>query len=62
MSKSHLDDCTIMITEISKVIPMVTAYEINSDTNRAEEIGNRALENTQQSWKPEHVNSDLQIA
>lgn len=62
ISKSHLDDCTIMITEISKVVPVVTAYEINSDTNRAEEIGKRALENTQQSWNPEHVNSELQIA
>lgn len=62
LSKKHLDDCTIMITEISKVIPIVTAYEINSDTDRAEEIGNRALENTQQSWKAEHVNSELQLS
>lgn len=47
LSKSHLEDCTILITEISKEIPVVTSYEINSDMNRAEEIGNKALENTQ---------------
>jgi len=62
ISKSHLEDCTILITEISKVIPMVTAYEINSDTDRAEEIGAMALENTQRAWKPEHVNSEPVIA
>lgn len=62
MSKNHLDDCTILITQISKVIPMVTAYEINSDTDRAEEIGRQALENTQESWSAEHVNSELQLA
>jgi len=62
MSKSHLDDCTIMITEISKVVPMVTAYEINSDTSMAEAVGKRALESTQQSWSAKHVNSDMQIA
>ncbi len=62
ISKKHLDDCTIMITEISKVVPVVTAHEINSDTNRAEEIGKLALENTQKSWSPEHVNSELQLA
>lgn len=62
LSKRHLDDCTILITEISKVIPIVTAYEINSDTERAEEIGAKALENTQSSWKPEHVNSEPDIA
>jgi len=61
ISKNHLDDCTIMITKTSKVIPIVTAFEINSDTDRAEEIGNRALQNTQESWKGEHVNSDLQL-
>ncbi len=62
LSKKHLDDCTILITEISKVIPMVTAYEINSDTNRAEEIGQQALQNTQESWSAEHINSELQLA
>jgi F0F1-type ATP synthase membrane subunit b/b' len=62
ISKSHLEDCTILITEISKVIPLVTAYEINSDTDRAEEIGAKALENTQRAWKPGHVNSEPEIA
>jgi len=62
ISKKHLDDCTIMITAISIVIKLNTAYEINSDTDKAEEIGNLALENTQESWSPEHVNSELQLA
>lgn len=62
LSKKHLDDCTIMITKISKVIPVVTAYEINSDTNRADEIGKQALQNTQKSWSAEHINSELELA
>lgn len=62
ISKSHLEDCTVLITEISKVIPMVTAYEINSDKDRAEEIGAKALENTHSAWKPENVNSKPEIA
>lgn len=62
LSKSHLEDCTVLITEISKVIPLVIAYEINSDTGRAEKIGTRALENTHSAWKPEHVNSEPEIA
>ncbi|WP_340106497.1 hypothetical protein [Rhodohalobacter sp. 8-1] len=61
LSKSHLEDCTILITEISKVVPIVTSYEINSDTERAEEIGSKALESTQSAWKPKHVNSKPEI-
>lgn len=61
LSKSHLEDCTILITEISKVVPIVTSYEISSDTERAEEIGARALKNTQAAWKPEHVNKEPEI-
>jgi len=61
MSHSHLEKCTILITEISKVVPLITAHEINSDAARAEEIGKKALENTQAAWKPEHVNQEPQI-
>ncbi|MFO7848019.1 MAG: hypothetical protein R6V27_15745 [Balneolaceae bacterium] len=61
LSKSHLEDCTILITEISKVVPVVTSYEISSDTKRAEEIGSKALENTQAAWKPGHVNQKPEI-
>jgi len=61
LSNSHLRDCTILITEISKVVPIVTSFEINSDTEQAEKIGKKALENTQAAWKPEHVNSDPEI-
>lgn len=62
ISKSNLEDCTVLITEISKIIPMVTAHEINNDTERAENIGARALENTHSAWKPEQVNSEPKIA
>lgn len=61
LCKSHLEDCTILITEISKVIPIVMSYEINNDTDRAEEIGSKALGNTQAAWKPGQVNKKPEI-
>lgn len=62
ISKNHLDNYTVLITEISRVVPLVTAHEINSDSERAEEIGNLALENTQESWSAEHVKGEAEIA
>lgn len=61
LSKSHLKDCTILITEISKVVPVVTSFEINSDTERAEKIGKKALDNTQAAWKSDNVNKKPEI-
>lgn len=61
LTKKNLTNCTIMITEISKVVPLAVAREMIDDAGRAEEIGNKALENTQAAWKPEVVNQKPQI-
>lgn len=61
LTREHLTNCTTMITEISKVVPLAVARETIDDTGRAEEIGNLALDNTQAAWKPDVVNQDPQI-
>lgn len=57
LTENNLADCTIYITEISKVVPLVVARESVEDSDKAEEVGKEALKNTQAAWKPEHVNS-----
>lgn len=61
LTQKNLTDCTSMITEISKVVPLAVAREMIDDADRAEEIGNKALENTQAAWKPDVVNQEPQI-
>lgn len=61
LTQKNLTNCTTMITEISKVVPLAVAREMIDDASRAEEIGNKALENTQGAWKPEVVNQKPQI-
>jgi len=57
----HMANCTSMITEISKVVPLVVASEIIEDEDRAESIGQKALSNTQNAWKPEVVNREPEV-
>ncbi|MCH8557905.1 MAG: hypothetical protein LAT84_08790 [Balneolia bacterium] len=57
----HLTDCTGLITETSKVIPLIVASEIIDDENQAKTIGEKALENTQHAWKPEVFNMQPDI-
>lgn len=61
LTQKQLSDCTNMITEISKVVPLVVAEEVIGDPKRAKEIGQKALENTQSAWKPAVVNQEPQI-
>lgn len=61
LTQKQLSDCTNLITEISKVVPLVVAREMIEDPNRAEQIGQKALDNTQAAWKPTVVNKDPQI-
>lgn len=61
LSKDHLADYTQLITEVSKIVPLVVAHETIDDKAKAELIGNKAVENTQALWKPEHVNKEPQI-
>ena len=58
LTQNHLIDCTGMITEISKAVPLTVAAELIEDADRAEEIGRKALENTQNAWSPDVVNRE----
>lgn len=61
LTLQNLKNCTSLITEISKVVPLVVAREITEDKNTADEIGQKALKNTQNAWKPDVVNQDPQV-
>lgn len=61
LAENHLTQCTPLITEVSKLAPMTVAHELIDDHDRAEEIGRKALGNTQAAWKPEVVNKEPQI-
>lgn len=61
LTREHLGNCTSMITEVSKVVPLVVAVELMDDPERASEIGRKAMENTQAAWKPEVVNREPEI-
>lgn len=61
LTGNHLKNCTNLITEISKVVPMAVANEIIDDSERAEEIGRKALDNTQKAWKPDVVNREPEV-
>lgn len=58
VTQNHMANCTGMITEISKVVPLTVAKELIEDADRAEEIGRKALENTQAMWSPDVVNRE----
>lgn len=61
LAENHLTNYTPFITEISKIAPLTVAHELIDDHSRAEQIGQKALENTQAAWKPEVVNKEPQI-
>lgn len=61
MSQSHLMDCTSMIKEVSKVVPLAVAAEVTDDADQAEDVGRRALDNTQAAWSSEVVNREPDI-
>jgi hypothetical protein len=59
----HLGEITPVITEISRVLPLVVARESNDlDRNKAEEIGQKAMENTQKMWKAEQIKKEPIVA
>lgn len=57
----HMERCTSLITEISKVVPLAVANEIIDDNEKAAKIGQKALDNTQKAWKPEIVNKEPNV-
>lgn len=61
LTGKHLRTCTNLITEISKVVPLAVAHEIIDDKEKAETIGQKALDNTQKAWKPDVVNNAPEV-
>tara|TARA_R100001143_G_scaffold6711_1_gene9063 strand:- start:3478 stop:4062 length:585 start_codon:yes stop_codon:yes gene_type:complete len=61
LTSEHMTNCTGLITEISKIVPLIVATEIIDDEDRAESIGQMALENTQAAWKPEAFTTEPEI-
>ncbi|MEZ4726661.1 MAG: hypothetical protein R3E79_05955 [Caldilineaceae bacterium] len=57
MAMQHLKDVTPLITEISKVIPVITVQDVHDDVESADtSVAQQAVRNTQQAWEPDHVN------
>ncbi len=61
IAENHLTHYTPLITEISRIVPLTVASELIDDHAKADEIGRKALGNTQAAWKPEVVNKEPQI-
>ena len=53
----HLKDVTPLITEISKVIPIVTVQDVHDDVKTADtSVAQQAIRNTQEAWDAKHIN------
>lgn len=60
---NHLGEITPVITEFSRVLPLVVARESNDlDSDKSEEIGRKAMENTQKMWKAEQIKKEPTVA
>lgn len=49
-AKNSLDRVAQLITETSRVIPLMVAIELTGNSENANKIGEKALEETQKSW------------
>lgn len=59
LSVNHLGELTPVITELSRVIPMVVARESTGlDKTTAEEIGRKAMEETQKMWRSGQIQKE----
>ncbi|PWN07310.1 hypothetical protein [Rhodohalobacter mucosus] len=59
LSVNHLGEITPVITELSRVIPMVVARESTGlDKSTAEEIGRKAMEETQKMWRAGQIDKE----
>ena len=55
LSSGNLSDIAQLITETSRVVPVVVALELTDDKENASKIWKEALENTQNAWSPENM-------
>ena len=62
LSVNHLGEITPVITELSRVIPMVVARESTGlDETTAEEIGRKAMEETQKMWRAGQIQKEPSV-
>lgn len=61
ITENHLSGLTQMVTETSKVIPVVVAKEQEENPERAAEIGKMAVKRTHRAWKAENINAGPHI-
>lgn len=54
-SKSSLEKTAQLITETSQTLPYVVASEFMEDESDALKVAEKALEETQEAWKPENM-------
>lgn len=53
----HLKDVTPLITEISRVIPILTVQDVHDDVETADtSVAQQAIRNTQEAWDAKHTN------
>ena len=63
LALKHLGEITPVITEVSRVLPLVVARESNDlDTDKSEEIGQKAMKNTQGMWKSDQIEKEPNVA
>lgn len=55
LSSGNLSDIAQLITETSRVVPVVVASETTDDEQKAKKIWKEALENTQDAWSVENI-------
>jgi hypothetical protein len=55
LSSDNLSDIAQLITETSRVVPVVVALETTDDEEKASKIWKEALENTQNAWSAENI-------
>jgi hypothetical protein len=59
LSVDHLGEITPVITELSRIIPLVVARESTGlDASRAEKVGREAMEQTQKMWKAGQIEKE----
>lgn len=61
ITEKHLNRLAQLITETSKVVPLVVASELELDPGRAGTIGKQAVERTHRAWSQENIKSGSEI-
>lgn len=57
IAMQHLKDVTPLITDISRMIPIVVAQDVHDDIETADlSVVQQAINNTQEAWDAKHIN------